>query len=70
MIWPHWLWIGTPVKFWIWLSSRVTAGLGSFVLWKRHRSGRRLWARILLLNLLSWGALILVFLWLYRRFGA
>ena len=70
MIWPHWLWIGTPAKFWIWLSNRAATGLGSFVLWKRNRSARsarRLWAQILLLNLVSWGALILIFLWLRGR---
>lgn len=64
VIWPAWLWAWTPVKAAIWLASRVTAAAGSFFVWKRYRARRYLWARIVLLNLLSWGALVLVFLWL------
>jgi len=66
---PHWLWLTTPFKFWAWLSSRVTTAFGSFMIWKRHRTKKQLWVQIVVLNLLSWGALILLFLWLYRKFG-
>ena len=70
MIWPPWLWIGTPMKFGLWLSNRITTWLGSFYLWRRFRSRRSLWFWLILVNVLSWGLLGAVFFWLSHRASA
>lgn len=67
MIWPAWLWIGTPLKFSVWMTNRVATWTGSFYVWKRARSRRRVWMWLLLLNAVSLGALCLFLFWLHAR---
>ena len=67
MIWPSWLWIGTPLKFFLWLSNRVATWTGSLYVWKRLRATRHVWWGLLVLNLVSWGGLCLLFFWLRTR---
>ena len=43
MIWPAWLWIGTPLKFSVWMTNRLATWTGSFYVWKRARSKQRVW---------------------------
>lgn len=65
--WPSWLWIGTPIKFSVWLVNRLATWTGSFYLWKRIRSKPHFWPSFLLLNLLSLATLCLVLFWLHVR---
>lgn len=67
MVWPSWLWVGTPLKFFLWLGNRCATWIGSFVLWRRWRERRRVWLRLFVINLLSLGGLSLVFFWLHIR---
>ena len=70
MIWPAWLWIGTPLKFSVWMTNRVATWTGSFYVWKRARTKRRVWMWLLLLNAVSLGALCLFLFWLHGRSAA
>ena len=67
MVWPSWLWIGTPLKFFLWLGNRLATWTGSFFLWKRWRARRRVWLWLILVNLMSFGALGVLFFWLHTR---
>lgn len=67
MAWPAWLWIGTRLKFFLWLGNRLTTWIGSFVVWKRFRARRKIWVWLFLINAASLFALGLVFLWLHLR---
>ena len=67
MAWPSWLWIGTPLKFWLWLVNRLTTWTGLFYLWKRFRARRDFWAWVIAINVVSIGLLGLLFFWLHVR---
>ena len=67
MAWPAWLWIGTRLKFGVWLSNRVATWVGSFYVWTRVNSRRKRWWWLAALNAVSLGALVLVLFWLHRR---
>ena len=67
IVWPAWLWIGTRLKFGLWLFNRLGTWTGSFFFWKRFRSRRRIWVWLMLINFLSLGALGLLFYWLHLR---
>ncbi len=67
MLWPSWLWIGTRAKFSLWLANRLTTWSGSFYFWRRFRSTQRVWLWLLIINVLSWGALALLFYWMHVR---
>ena len=64
MLWPSWLWIGTPLKFFLWAANRLATGTGLLYLWKRSQVKRRFWMWMILINLVSLGGLILLFFWL------
>ena len=64
MVWPAWLWIGTPFKFSLWLTNRLASGGGVWYLWWRWRAKRFFWLWVILINVVSWGGLILLFFWL------
>ena len=66
MVWPAWLWIGTRLKFSLWLANRLATWTGVGYLWRRLRSRRWFWLWMVLANLLSLGALAAVFFWLHR----
>ena len=67
MVWPSWLWIGTPLKFFLWLGNRLATWTGSLYFWKRFRTKKAVWAWLFLLNAVSMGSLCGLFFWLYRR---
>lgn len=60
MVWPHWLWIGTPLKFSLWLLNRLATWTGLLYVWRRRRSKRLFWVWLILINAVSLGALLLV----------
>ena len=64
---PAWLWIGTPVKFSLWLANRLATWTGVAYLWRRFRSQRGVWMWLALLNVVSLGGLCLLFFWLHTR---
>ena len=66
MIWPSWLWVGTPLKFILWLSNRVATWMGSFFLWKRFRARRAIWGWLMFFNIISLSALGLLFFCLHQ----
>lgn len=66
-MWPAWLWIGTPLKFSLWLINRIATWTGVFYLWRRWRSRRHVWWWMIVVNTLSLGALGLLFFWLHLR---
>ena len=67
ILWPPWLWISTPLKFFLWMGNRVATWTGSHLFWKRFRSRRTVWVWLVLLNIVSLGALGLLFVWLHHR---
>ena len=67
MVWPSWLWIGTPLKFFIWLGNRLLTWTGLYYVWTRFRSRRDFWLWFILINLTSMGGLILLLFWLHTR---
>ena len=67
MLWPSWLWIGTRLKFFLWLGNRFATWTGSFYLWKRLRATRHLWVWLILVNVVSLAGLGLLFFWLHTR---
>ena len=67
MLWPSWLWFGTPLKFWLWLVNRLATWTGVFYAWRRFRTQRGFWVWATLANLISWGGLALLFFWLHHR---
>ena len=69
MIWPAWLWIGTPVKFATWLVNRLATWSGSFYLWKRLRSHRFFWLWFVVINTVSMGMLVAALFWLHHHFS-
>lgn len=69
MWWPSWLWIGTPFKFSLWMLNRFLTWTGLLFFWKRFRASRFVWAWIIVINVVSLGALGIVFLWLHHRSG-
>lgn len=64
MVWPSWLWIGTPFKFWLWLTNRLATGGGLWYLWRRLRSRRHFWLWFIVIQLLSVSVLVSLFFWL------
>lgn len=68
MVWPAWLWIGTPLKFSIWLVNRIATWTGLYYFWSRLRASRVFWLWLVLINVLSWGALALLFFGLQHHF--
>ncbi len=70
MIWPAWLWIGTPAKFCAWLGNRLMTWVGSFYLWKRQRRHKRFWMWLLAVNLVSMSGLVLLLYWWHVRRSA
>ena len=70
MVWPGWLWIGTPVKFSLWLMNRIATGTGLLYLWRRVRSRWHFWAWFMLVNTVSLGLLAGLFFWMYQRAAA
>ena len=67
MVWPSWLWIGTPLKFWVWFVNRLATWTGALWFWKRFRTRRILWLLLILLNVASLSGLCLIFFWLHAR---
>ncbi len=67
MVWPAWLWIGTPLKFTLWLLNRFLTWTGVIYVWRRFRSRKHFWAWLVLLNAVSLGGLGLLFFWLHIR---
>jgi len=70
MPWPEWwAWLGglTPMKLWLWGGNRMVTWTGLFFFWRRFRSRRLAWLWLVLLNSVSVGALVLVFVWLKHR---
>ena len=67
MIWPSWLWIGSPLKFSLWLVNRLATWTGVIYMWRRFRAQRHVWLWLVLLNLVSLGVLGVVFFWLHTR---
>ena len=67
MIWPSWLWIGTPVKFFLWFGNRLATWTGSFIFWKKFRANRKVWLGLMLINAVSLAGLGGVFYWLHWR---
>ena len=65
-VWPAWLWIGTPTKVGLWAVNRVATWTGVAYLWKRFRSRRVFWLWMVAVNLVSFGALALLFFCLHR----
>jgi hypothetical protein len=63
MVWPTWLWIGTPLKLSVWLVNRAATGTSMVYLWKTRRSRRSFLASALLLQAGSAALLI----WLLFR---
>ena len=66
MVWPSWLWIGTRLKLSLWLANRLATWTGLVYLWRRLRSRRLFWLWVIIVNLISLGALAFLFLWLHR----
>ena len=64
MAWPAWLWIGTRLKFSVWLANRAATSTSLLVLWKRLKSRRRFWFYFVLINLCSISVLVLILFWL------
>lgn len=64
MVWPAWLWIGTPLKFSVWLANRFATGTGLLYLWRRLRSRRHFWLWFILINACSISLLVLLLFWL------
>ncbi len=64
MVWPAWLWVGTRLKFSLWLANRLATWTGLVYLWRRLRSRRWFWLWVALANLVSLGVLVAVFFWL------
>ncbi len=69
MVWPAWLWIGTPLKFWLWFVNRLATWTGVAYLWKRFRSQRLFWVWVSLFNIVSLAGLGVLFFWLHARFS-
>ena len=67
MVWPAWLWVGTRLKFVLWLSNRLATWTGLFFVWRRWRSRRLIWLWLGLLNLVSLGGLLWFFFWRYAK---
>ena len=67
IVWPSWLWIGSPLKMGLWLVNRLATWTGMFYVWKRFRSTPRFWVWFALINVMSLGAMGLLFFWLHRR---
>ncbi len=60
--WSPGLWFSSPLKVWLWLTNRVATYTGGFYLWKRYRTRRGFWVRMILFNLASLSVLCFVFL--------
>ena len=67
MVWPSWLWIGTRLKFSLWLGNRLATWTGLLYLWRRWRARRWFWVWFVLVNLLSIAGLAAVLFWLHRH---
>ena len=67
MVWPSWLWLGTPYKVVLWAGNRLATWLGVAYLWRRFRSTRHFWLWIILFNAVSFGLLALLFYWLREK---
>ena len=67
MLWPPWMWIGTPMKFSLWLANRIATWTGAYYVWKRWRRHRYFWPLLIMINVTSIGALGLFFYWLHMR---
>ena len=65
MPWPAWLWVGTPLKLWVYLVNRLATWFGVYYLWRQRHARSRFWLRVVLINVLSLGALGLAFFWLH-----
>ncbi len=64
--WTAW-WIGTPVKFVLWLGNRLVTGFGLALVWRRFRSSRWVWPTLIVVNVVSLGGLALVIYWISHR---
>ena len=70
MIWSplfSWVWNLTPFKAVLWLGNRLATWFGMFHFWKRFRARRSVWVWLVLINAVSFGALIVMFVWLQHR---
>ena len=67
MLWPSWLWIGTPTKVTIWLTNRLATWTGVYYFWRRFRTHRYFWPLLITINLASVSALGLIFYWLHTQ---
>lgn len=67
MIWPSWLWVGSRFKLSLWLANRLATWTGLFYFWKRFRSHRLFWLWVVMINIVSVSALVLLFFWLHHR---
>lgn len=66
MVWPSWLWVGTPLKVSLWVANRLATWTGLVYLWRRFRSHRWFWMWVVLANFISLGGLVFLFFWLHR----
>lgn len=67
--WPSWLWLGSPLKVWLWVINRLATLTGVLYFWKRIRARRFFWAWLMLINMASLGCLGLVLFWLRHAHG-
>ncbi len=69
MVWPSWLWIGTRLKFLLWLVNRLLTWTGLLYVWRRFRSHRWFWLWFTVINVVSLAGLGLLFFWLHVRWA-
>lgn len=69
MLGPLTLWIGTPLKLFLWVINRLATWTGLLYLWRRLRSRRRFWTWFIIINVASLGSLGLLVCWLDRLTG-
>ncbi len=67
IVWPTWLWIGTPFKLTLWLANRLATWTGLAYVWRRFRTQRHRWIWLTIINTVSLAALAAVFFWLHIR---
>jgi len=65
--WPAWLVLNTTAKWWAFWTNRTLTWSGFYAMRKKLRAMKLWWAWLLLVNLLSLGALALLFLWWQRH---
>ena len=64
---PSWLWIGTRLKFSLWVTNRLLTWTGGYYVWKRFRARRDFWVWIIPMNVVSFVALGGLLYWPHLR---